>query len=235
MRLLGRLVAALGVLGAVALLLARGGPHDWPASIRDLPRWLGAAPVEARVVSFAALAAWGCLAWLAFVLVAVAVGAFPHGAVRDVAERVLGIAVVGVAAGALVAGPAAADGPFDRPAGSVRSPARSPATAPSAHPTPHLLPRATPSPPPPSRADVATPARPPRPFPPRHPGDGVVVVAGDTLWGIAARRLGDRTTPALIAATWPRWYAANRPLIGPDPDLIVPGQRLAPPNDGGNR
>jgi nucleoid-associated protein YgaU len=61
------------------------------------------------------------------------------------------------------------------------------------------------------------------------PRDAVVVRPGDTLWTIAARRLGTTATPALTAATWPRWYAANRPLIGPDPDLILPGQRLVPP------
>ena len=28
---------------------------------------------------------------------------------------------------------------------------------------------------------------------------------------------------------WPRWYAANREVVGADPDLLVPGQQLAPP------
>ncbi|WP_425600034.1 hypothetical protein [Ornithinimicrobium sufpigmenti] len=32
-----------------------------------------------------------------------------------------------------------------------------------------------------------------------------------------------------IAEEWPRWYAANRELIGPDPDLILPGQELRIP------
>ncbi|MFK4148302.1 transglycosylase family protein [Streptomyces sp. NPDC004065] len=43
------------------------------------------------------------------------------------------------------------------------------------------------------------------------------VRAGDTLSGIAARH----------GTTWQRIYAANKPVIGGDPDLIVPGQRLA--------
>lgn len=42
------------------------------------------------------------------------------------------------------------------------------------------------------------------------------VRAGDTLSGIAAR----------YGTTWQRLYAANRSVIGDDPDLIVPGQRL---------
>ncbi|MFC5657532.1 LysM peptidoglycan-binding domain-containing protein [Streptomyces nogalater] len=39
---------------------------------------------------------------------------------------------------------------------------------------------------------------------------------GDTLSTIAARH----------GSTWQRIYAANRAVIGDDPDMIVPGQRL---------
>jgi hypothetical protein len=42
------------------------------------------------------------------------------------------------------------------------------------------------------------------------------VRAGDTLSGIAARH----------GTTWQRLYAANQAVIGGDPDVIVPGQRL---------
>ncbi|MER6558614.1 transglycosylase family protein [Streptomyces sp. NPDC001027] len=42
------------------------------------------------------------------------------------------------------------------------------------------------------------------------------VRAGDTLSGIGARH----------GMTWQRVYAANRTVVGGDPDLIVPGQRL---------
>ncbi|MEV5932595.1 transglycosylase family protein [Streptomyces sp. NPDC052079] len=42
------------------------------------------------------------------------------------------------------------------------------------------------------------------------------VRAGDTLSGIAARH----------GTSWQRLYEANRSVIGGDPDLIVPGQRL---------
>lgn len=43
------------------------------------------------------------------------------------------------------------------------------------------------------------------------------VRAGDTLSGIAARH----------GTTWQRLYAANKGAVGADPDLIVPGLRLA--------
>ncbi len=59
--------------------------------------------------------------------------------------------------------------------------------------------------------------------------DEVVVRRGDSLWEIAARHLGADAGPAEVAAEWPRWYAANRAVIGGDPDLLRPGQRLVPP------
>ncbi|MFC5998593.1 LysM peptidoglycan-binding domain-containing protein [Quadrisphaera sp. GCM10027208] len=62
--------------------------------------------------------------------------------------------------------------------------------------------------------------------------DAVVVRRGDTLWDIAARSLPAGAGAAEIAAEWPRWWAANRDVIGPDPDLLLPGQRLVPPAAG---
>ncbi|MFS0700864.1 LysM peptidoglycan-binding domain-containing protein [Cellulomonas sp. 179-A 4D5 NHS] len=57
----------------------------------------------------------------------------------------------------------------------------------------------------------------------------VVVVTGDSLWGIAQRALGADATDQEVAAEWPRWYAANADVIGADPDLVVPGQVLRVP------
>ncbi|HKE69708.1 MAG TPA: hypothetical protein VKB55_10665 [Nocardioidaceae bacterium] len=57
----------------------------------------------------------------------------------------------------------------------------------------------------------------------------VVVRTGDSLWAIAERHLGPDASTAAIAAEWPRWHAANRALIGPDPDLITPGMVLHAP------
>jgi len=69
-------------------------------------------------------------------------------------------------------------------------------------------------------AAPAAPASPPTPAPDRD--RSVVVVPGDTLWDIAARRLG-------AATSWPAIYALNRDVIGPDPGVITPGQRLTLP------
>ena len=57
----------------------------------------------------------------------------------------------------------------------------------------------------------------------------VVVHRGDTLWAIAARHLGGRPSDTQIDASWRTWYAANRAVIGNDPNLILPGQQLRPP------
>jgi len=56
----------------------------------------------------------------------------------------------------------------------------------------------------------------------------VVVEPGDCLWTLAAQSLR-RPAPARVAETWPRWWRANRGVIGSNPDLIHPGERLRPP------
>ncbi|MFF2297440.1 LysM domain-containing protein [Arthrobacter sp. efr-133-R2A-120] len=62
------------------------------------------------------------------------------------------------------------------------------------------------------------------------PNQGEVVVRrGDSLWSIAARQLGPMASDVDIALRWPKWYAANRHVIGDDPGLLVPGQILQPP------
>lgn len=57
----------------------------------------------------------------------------------------------------------------------------------------------------------------------------VVVQRGDSLWAIAARHLGPTASRAAITAAWHEWYAANRHVVGANPDLIYPGQQLSPP------
>ncbi|HEV8219212.1 MAG TPA: LysM domain-containing protein [Streptosporangiaceae bacterium] len=54
-----------------------------------------------------------------------------------------------------------------------------------------------------------------------RPAKGYVVQSGDTLSGIAAR--------LAVLGGWPALYAANRPRIGPDPDVIRPGTVLVLP------
>src|SRR3954470_21823069 len=70
----------------------------------------------------------------------------------------------------------------------------------------------------------APPARHPRPAHRRV----TRVRPGDSLWSIAAG-LVRRPTATRVALTWPALYAANRSVIGADPDLIHPGTRLVVP------
>jgi LysM repeat protein len=57
------------------------------------------------------------------------------------------------------------------------------------------------------------------------PARTYVVQQGDTLSGIAAQ--------LTVRGGWPALYAANRPLIGPDPDIIHPGTVLVLPGQHG--
>ena len=77
-------------------------------------------------------------------------------------------------------------------------------------------------------------ARGPLPVPVRpsgaaHPASRVVTVRpGDTLWSLAEAGLPRGTDDAQVLAAVHRWYARNRVAIGPDPDLLLPGERLRP-------
>lgn len=73
---------------------------------------------------------------------------------------------------------------------------------------------------------VLAPARAPSPT---TAGGEVVVRRGDTLWSITERALGPGASDAEVAAAWPAWYAANRDVVGDDPDLLLPGQVLRAP------
>ncbi len=61
------------------------------------------------------------------------------------------------------------------------------------------------------------------------PTTTVTVAPGDTLWTIAAGHLPHGSSAADVARSCAGWFAANRQVIGADPDLIHPGQVLTPP------
>ena len=66
----------------------------------------------------------------------------------------------------------------------------------------------------------------------RRPGEdrrSTVVRPGDTLWGLAARDLPPGAGDAAITLRWQEIYRANQGVIGADPDLIQPHQRLRLP------
>jgi hypothetical protein len=63
----------------------------------------------------------------------------------------------------------------------------------------------------------------------------VVVAPGDSLWSISAQRLGRGATAQQVARGVEQIYALNKDQIGPDPNLLIAGQRLSLPQetDGG--
>lgn len=63
--------------------------------------------------------------------------------------------------------------------------------------------------------------------------DRVVVAPGESLWSISQERLGPQAAPPRIAREVERIYALNRSRIGPDPNLIFPGQELSLPPTAG--
>ena len=71
-------------------------------------------------------------------------------------------------------------------------------------------------------AGLPLPDRPQGPAHARPHGEVVTVHAGDSLWSIADERLG-------VGDRWSEIYALNRTVVGADPDLIQPAQRLRLP------
>ena len=67
------------------------------------------------------------------------------------------------------------------------------------------------------------------------PDRAVLVEAGDSLWSLAIEGLPVGADAAAVTAAWHRLYARNRAVIGSDPDLLRPGQRLALGSLGGRR
>jgi len=228
------------VVAAGVLAWAGPRPGDLPRSSGELSRLLAHGSVDGTTAILAGLAAELCVLYLLLTAILVGCSQLPGltgrlaGALtgrlvpaflRRAVEATLGIAVATASVSAPAA-PALAAGT----AGPRPSPTSTAAAPPAAR---------TPGPPLPSLDRPEGPPQ-PRARPPVTPGQiltpgravvdvAVVVRRGDSLWRIAARHLGPQVTEAQVAAAWPRWYAANRAVVGPDPNLLLPGQRLIPP------
>lgn len=191
--------------------------------------WVAAEGTDRVVVSVACAALWAVAIWLACGIAAAVASALPGTcgrAARAVAGRLLPTALYRVLAGAagvgVVLAPVAATAQPTSPPPASAHAAPLPAPAwPTENPPPTEKPPPTENPP--------QPAVTLRPTAAPQPAEAVVVQPGDSLWRIAAQRLGPRASPARVATAWPRWYAANRATIGSDPDLIQVGQVLRAP------
>jgi resuscitation-promoting factor RpfA len=169
--------------------------------------------------------------------------------IRRIAHAAIGLTV---AIGPLTAGSAFAAGSSPAPGSSapVAASGQWPVseTSPASQPAPVWVPLDRPATAPSLRLDRPAQAFLPAPPPParrvtptgpitvvagaahrEEPIDSYVVRRGDTLWDVAARHLGPSASAADVARDWPRWYAANRAVIGADPSVIRPGELLRPP------
>jgi resuscitation-promoting factor RpfA len=243
----------------LALAAAAGGARvlAWATAQPVRAARAGAATYDDLLASAVAAAAWTAFGYLVLVLAATSLGALPGAvgracqavaeavtpaACRQVARLAVGLTVA--AGGVTSTVPAAAAAGADRaavPAAVAEPAAATTADAdPAAHPGLSALPAIgrpgqvggwvpeVPS----ATAGPATPARlvAAAPRDAETVTDEVVVRRGDSLWRVAERALGPDATDAEIATEWPRWYDANRDVVGDDPDLLLPGTVLRPPS-----
>ena len=248
-----RPVAAAGLL-LLGHLVASGLLAWATAGVHGRVRAPGPASVDALLALAAAAGAWVALTWLTALTVLTVLTAAVAGLGSRAHRRVAALtprlcrrlrrraAGPGRRRRPAVRGAAGRGGPHGRGRGRWRHPP--PVCRRATARRCRSAMRWTGRPPASARLDPGPPAAPPRqdagsgslvrlvastPAVGRAVVDEVVVRRGDTLWDIAARHLGPDASAAEIATEWPRWHAANATVIGPDPDLMLPGQRLLPP------
>ncbi|MFN2319958.1 MAG: LysM peptidoglycan-binding domain-containing protein [Dermatophilaceae bacterium] len=235
MRLLGVTLGAAAALGGAAWSLL--------TALRDtigLVRSPGRASVEELVIAMSAAAALVLLLWVTTGLLASVVATLPGPlgelsarmrdtiapqAVRRWAALLLGVAVVSACA------PGAAVASEVRSVRTLDHSAASPAPAPLWLEPAQVSADSAPAPewtPPPIRAQPPVTLTASRPAA-EDQAIEVTVRRGDTLWDLAAAYLSPDATDAEVATAWQQWHAENRDVIGPDPDLILPGQVLTVP------
>jgi len=200
--------AGAGVLAAVGV--CRTPVADLVAAVHGLGGGTGAGDLERLLTGGAAVALQLCSLWVLLVTAAGVVEAFtavraprPRG-VRTLLGPVVLRRLVALACGtalgsAAVVGPVAAD-PGEHPLRGLPLPDRTHATAADGSSTRHAA----------------------RPAPAAH----VVVRPGDSLWRLAERGLAPGADTQDVDRRWRALYRANRAVLGPDPDLIHPGDVL---------
>ena len=234
-----RLIGTATAMALIACALASLSPGipAMAATLAAAQRTADTAGPDVLVLSAAGLLAWAVWAWGALGLALTAAAALPGmlgGAARVALHVVLPAgarrsAALALGLGLGVAGPllgtAALVAPTPASAAVPEAPPSSTGPAPDWPASPTDLPL------PDRSADRAGPA-------PDWPGvasgaGSHVVVRGECLWHIASDRLlaqhGRTPTNGEVAASTRAWWQANAEVIGPDPDLLLPGQVLSPP------
>jgi hypothetical protein len=208
---LARCLLVLLAVTSGALALVVGLSPDLLALGRAVP---SGAPFDEVLVQVCELAITGCAAWLWLATAVVALDAARGrrrgrrggpAAVRRVVLAAGGVALVGG-----LGAPAHADG--RSPLQGLPLPDRATTTT---HVS-HVFARAA------AHHDRAAP-------PSQRQRSFVVVEPGGTLWAIARADLPPNTPDAAVSRRVREIHQANLSVIGTDPDLIRPGQRLRMP------
>jgi hypothetical protein len=232
-----RLLSTTAAMAALAWALGMLTPSfaDMTGDVLAPQRTADSAGAETLVLAVAGLAAWGVWAWGAVGLVLTAGSALP-GVLGQGARALTGVVLPGAARrgaalalgiGLGVAGPLAGTTLM-----VVSAPPAAAGTTSTSVPDWPEVPGAAAASPPASDAGPSDVPRLPDWPAPRAVGDHVVV-RGDCLWDIAAAHLSDQlgrsASAAETAGATSAWWAANAAVIGPDPDVLLPGQVLRPP------
>lgn len=241
LRRLGATAAAMALVAA-ALVALTPDIAAMAGTLAAAQRTADTAGPDVLVLSAAGLLAWAVWAWGALGLALTAASALP-GMLGTAARGTLHVvlpagarrsAALALGLGLGVAGPLLGTAALITPTPAAATDAWVP---PSATGLPDWPAAALPDRP----AAAALPDRPagataaPAPdWPTAAPVAGAhVVVRGDCLWHIASDRLlaehGRTPTDGEVAAATQAWWQANAEVIGPDPDVLLPGQVLTPP------
>ncbi len=239
-----RWAGTTAVMGGVAWALSTAGPGlaELRAVATDPQRVVDTQGADVLLVGAVGALAWLCWAWAAVGLLLTGLSAVPGAAGRLARLLLAGVLPAGArrAAAVAVGLSLAATAPT---AVSVAGPA--PAVAAEAVQAPTVQALTVPVETveaPMGRAPTGGAAAVDRPastgvvpdWPGRpEPGDHVVL-RGDCLWDIAADWLarqhpGTPVADPETARAVTAWWQANADVIGPDPDLLLPGQVLRPP------
>lgn len=209
---------AVWLLVSTAVLGTWSGVGGAAVSLTSAAVWPGS--FDELLVAIASAALIACAGWLWVITTATVAGVVggrtPSAAPRGLTRRLVLIAC-GAAVVAGVGSPSLADSPIVSASGDhslVGLP------MPDRAVVGHAVRAPVPAP-----AVVDRPAQRPTSKPTGHP-PAITVRAGDSLWSIAAARLGPDADVSEIDAAWRELYAANRGAIGNDADLILPGLDL---------
>lgn len=207
------------VLVSAAVAGTWAGVAPTVASLASEQVWTSTFEELLVAVASAALLACACWLWVITTLTVAGLLAGRTCSARGLTRRLVLVAC-GVVVVAGVSSPALAQGGADEPVlAGLPLPDRAVAGAPA---EPAQEPRRVTAP----RSGV-------RHTPPAAVTTGrpqpITVRPGDSLWSIAQADLGPDAGLRDVDERWRALYAANRPAIGDDPDLITPGQQLRPP------